>query len=122
VVLLAADTRYTYHGDDQGRVVTCEPKGAPLVGSGGSNEAVGLATADMAQRLGISSEDVSLVATIGQEFSADAFYCRATKEGFTKDEPPAVYSGLTILLEAAGQRYEYHASNQEVVFCRQLPD
>jgi len=95
-------------------------KGAPLVGSGRPNEAVGLATADMAQRLGISSEDVSLVATIGQEFSADAFYCRATKEGFTKDEPRRVYSGVTILLEAAGRRYEYHASDQEVVFCRQF--
>lgn len=122
VVLLAAGKRYTYHSDGQGRVVTCEPKGAPLVVSGGSNEAVELARGDLARQLGISSEGVTLVATIGQDFSADAFYCRTTKDNIAKDEPPAVNSGVAILLEAAGRRYEYHASDQEVVFCRQLPD
>jgi hypothetical protein len=122
VVLLAAGNRYTYHSDSQGRIVYCEPTDAQLFVSGEPKEAVELAKEDLAQRLVISSEVITFVATIGQEFSADAFYCRATKDRIGGDEPPSVIAGLTILLEAAGRRYEYHASDQEVVFCRQLPN
>lgn len=76
---------------------------------------------DLAQRLGISVDSVMVVAVIGQEFSTDAFYCRTSKERIAKEEPPLVVSGQSILLRAVGRQYEYHASDQMVVFCRPLP-
>jgi hypothetical protein len=76
---------------------------------------------DLAQRLGVSVDSVTVVAVIGQEFSTDAFYCRTSKERIAKEEPPLVVSGQSILLRAVGRQYEYHASDQMVVFCRPLP-
>ena len=86
-----------------------------------SSESVKLAKQDLAQRLGVSVDGVTVAAVIGQEFSTDAFYCRATKDRIAKDEPPASITGFIILLHAAGRRYEYHASGPTVLFCRPLP-
>jgi hypothetical protein len=62
-----------------------------------------------------------VAAVIGQEFSTDAFNCRTAKERIAKEDPPQVVSGQSILLSALGRRYEYHASDQTVIFCRPLP-
>jgi len=75
---------------------------------------------DLAQRLGVSVDSVTVAAVIGQEFSTDAFYCRTKKERIAKEESPQVISGQSILLSASGRRYEYHASDQTVIFCRPL--
>jgi hypothetical protein len=86
-----------------------------------SNESVKLARLDLAQRLAVSVESITVTAVIGQEFSANAFYCRATKDRIAKDESSNQISGFSILLNASGRRYEYHAGGQRVTFCRQLP-
>jgi hypothetical protein len=83
-------------------------------------EMVESARTDLAQRLGISVEDVSVLSVIGQEYSLEAFYCRTTKGRIARDEPPLVISGETILLQAGGIRYEYHANDPLVIYCRQL--
>jgi hypothetical protein len=75
---------------------------------------------DLAQRLGISLDSIKVLHVIGQEFTADAFYCRGTKERIAKQESPQVISGQTILLSASDRRYEYHASDETVIFCRPL--
>ena len=84
-------------------------------------ESIKLAKLDLAQRLGIEVDGITASAFIGQEFSADAFYCRTAKDRVAKDDAPAVISGFSILLSTSGRRYEYHASDQTVVFCRPLP-
>jgi hypothetical protein len=77
---------------------------------------------DLAQRLGVSLDSIKVLHVIGQEFSVEAFYCRASKERIAKEESPQVISGQSILLSASGRRYEYHASDDEtVIFCRPLP-
>ena len=86
-----------------------------------SKEAVEKAKADLAKKLGISTSEITRVVVIGQEFSTDAFYCRATKDRIAKDEPPAVITGFIILLHVSGRRYEYHASGPTVLICRALP-
>ena len=86
-----------------------------------SSESVKLAKQDLAQRLGVSVDLVTAAAVIGQEFSSDAFYCRATKERVAKEDPPAAMTGFSILLQASGRRYEYHASGGTIVYCRPLP-
>jgi hypothetical protein len=84
------------------------------------NELVEKARQDLAQRLGISLDSITVGAVIGQEFSVNAFYCRETKERIAKEESPQVVLGWSILLNASGRRYEYHASDQMVIFCRPL--
>lgn len=81
---------------------------------------VKLATEDLARRLGVTVEGVIVNAVLGQEFSVDAFYCRAPKERIAKEDPPQPISGLSIVLTASARRYEYHARGQEVFFCRPL--
>jgi hypothetical protein len=121
IVLTAGGKTYEYHADTQRRMVYCEPKGArPLLG-GESTESVRRAKEDLAQRLGVSADSVTVGAVIGLEFSVDAFNCRTSKEQIAREESPSVVSGQTILLSASGRRYEYHASGQTVIFCRPLP-
>ncbi len=91
---------------------------APATTGDDAAEGVKLARQDLAQRLGISTDAVQVTAVIGQEFSADAFDCRTSKERVSKDPPLENVAGWSILLSALGRRYEYHASGQTVVFCR----
>ena len=95
------------------------PVPAPL--DPGLQSFVKQAKEDLAQRLGVSVDGITVGAVIGQEFSVDAFNCRTSKERIARDESPAVISGQSILLSASGRRYEYHASGQTVIFCRPLP-
>ena len=117
VVLEVEGENYAYHTDKEQRMVYCESQGTP---PGESAETVRIAREDLARRLSISVDAIDVVAVIGQQFPADAFYCRTTKERIAKDESPVVIPGESILLSAAGRRYEYHASDQTVIFCRQL--
>jgi hypothetical protein len=94
--------------------------GTPLAIPSESIESVRLAKEDLARRLRVSADEITVVAVIGGEFSTDAFYCRTTKGRIAKDTSPEVISGVTILLSAARGRYEYHANDQTVVFCRPL--
>jgi hypothetical protein len=119
IVLEAQGGSYEYHVDLEQRVICCEPQQVPSVPGIGSTETVELARADLAQRLGVTLETISVAAVLRQEFSADAFYCRTTKARIARDESPDVVVGTVILLEAAGRRYEYHASDEIVIFCRE---
>ncbi len=88
----------------------------------GSESSAGVTAArqDLARRLGIAVDGIKVSAVIGQEFTMEAFTCQTAKERVSKDPPAEVISGLVILLDAAGRRYEYHASGQTVIFCRPL--
>jgi hypothetical protein len=84
-------------------------------------QAVTQAREDLARRLGVPVDRVTINAVIGQEFSTDAFSCRTSKDRISKDESLQAMSGQSILLSASAHRYEYHASGQTVIFCRPLP-
>lgn len=90
-----------------------------LPASTGSDFFIEEAKEDLAQRLGVSIDSITVVITIGQEFSSEAFHCKVSKERIARDESPDVIAGMTILLQSAGHRYEYHASNRTVIFCRE---
>jgi hypothetical protein len=85
-----------------------------------ASENVRLAVADLAARLDTVPEDIEIVAVIQSEYSQQAFYCRVDKERVQKEAATQVIYGETILLRAGARAYEYHASDQAVVFCRQL--
>jgi hypothetical protein len=121
VVLQAADKVYEYHADTRQNVIYCKPQAERPLMDNKSTETVKLAKEDLARRLGLAIDSIDVLAVIGQEFPPNAFYCRVTKQRTARDESPAVIAGESILLGAAGHKYEYHASDQTVVFCRQLP-
>ena len=84
-----------------------------------ADPSVSQAMDDLAQRLGITADKISLVSVLRMEFTLQAFYCRAVKERTSRDAPPEIMEGQVILLAAAGKQYEYHANDNEVFFCRQ---
>jgi hypothetical protein len=111
---------YAYHTDDQQTVVFCGIEEIQSLLDGETTESIALAKDDLAQRLGIPSDSITVVAVISQEFPANTFYCQTSKERISREESVVEIVGKTILLNAAGHRYEYHASGQTVVFCRRV--
>jgi hypothetical protein len=103
---------------------TADPRlklqGTPVEIEFEANENVRRAIADLAERLGIASENIELIASVKSEFTQQAFYCQVVKERVQRDEAPQMLSGETILLRVNTQEYEYHASDQDIVFCRQV--
>ncbi len=82
-----------------------------------SKESVRLAKEDLARRLRVQIDSITVSAVIGQEFSTNAFYCRELKDRIARDDAPAAISGLSILLRVSGHGYEYHAGDGTVIFC-----
>lgn len=95
------------------------PAGAPIPADAAAQ--IAQARQDLAQRLGVAVESVTVATVIGQDFTSEAFYCSKTTGRIARDDNPAAILGQTILLNVSGRRYEYHASDQAVVFCRPLP-
>jgi len=77
------------------------------------------AKADLANRLGVPVEDVTVISVLHMEFSAQAFFCQMVKERISRDAPPEIIEGQLILLAASGEKYEYHANDNNLIFCRQ---
>jgi hypothetical protein len=120
IVLEFAGKTYEYHTDRRQGMVYCEPSRLSFPPDWDADEAVKLAKQDLAQRLGISIEEITVSAVLGQEFSAQAFQCQIAKERITRDESPQIISGQAILLIVGGHQYEYHANGLQVIFCRKL--
>jgi hypothetical protein len=120
IVLKFANKIYEYHTDKQQNMIYCEPQEGMLSQDPAQADAIARAKLDLAQRLGVSVETITVSLVIGGEFSNEAFYCQAAKERTARDVSPVVIMGQRILLTAGGRKYEYHASDQQVIFCRQL--
>jgi hypothetical protein len=103
-------------GTDLSVMATSQPNG-PAVPSGLDAQIL-QARQDLAQKLKIPVESVTVSSVIGQEFTAAAFQCGKATERIAKDPPPESITGFSILLKALGHRYEYHATEKVVVFCR----
>ena len=93
------------------------PLALPAYGEA-ARESVEFARQNLAERLGLPVDSISVATVIGQEFTPNGFYCQTTKDRIAKDDTPATISGWSILLSASGHRYEYHASGQTLIFCR----
>jgi hypothetical protein len=111
-------TRTQSGGTQEPPIMSGTPISVPLEPA--LKQVVTQAREDLARRLGVPVDSVTVDAVIGQEFSTDAFYCRTSKDRIASDESPLVVSGHSILLRASARRYEYHASGPIVVFCRPL--
>lgn len=81
------------------------------------DELITRAKADLANRLGVTVDQVELISALKTVFTAQAFFCQTVKERITRDAPPETIEGQFILLAAAGKKYEYHANDTNLVFC-----
>ncbi len=119
ITLEAGGKRYEYHSDWGKRVVLCaeEERPAPPAITPPSIEGlVELAKRDLAQRLGISANEINVIRVVEMELPIQDLGCPGGREpGFTI---PAFVMGYEIVLSAKGEEHVYHGRGARVVFCR----
>lgn len=82
----------------------------------GSETAVIAATTDLAQRLGVTADEVRLISIESQQWSDASLGC--PQEGFMYAQ--VITPGYLIVLEVQDQRYEYHTDQAgNVVLCQE---
>ena len=81
----------------------------------GRSNVAALATRDLARRLGIAVDGISVESVESDEFPADNLGCLLP--GQTPRPIPAIVSGQRIMLRAGGKLYEYRVRGTEVVYC-----
>ncbi|MGA9349783.1 MAG: hypothetical protein WBW48_13395 [Anaerolineae bacterium] len=119
IILKVGGERYEYHSDNEGRqLVLCQDdrERIEVIRSMVSPEkAIASAREDLAKRLGIPVEEVTVVSVVGDEFPASNLGCPCPK---CPERPiPAIVTGQRITMAAQGKNYEYHARGNMVVFC-----
>lgn len=75
------------------------------------------AIADLAQRLGVAPEEVTVAFTEAVTWRDGSLGCSETGMMYTQ----ALVEGSRIVLEAEGQRYEYHAGGNRAPFLCEKP-
>jgi len=124
ITLLAGGLEYTYRSDGQ-RLVPCSPAAfpggrEPALATGGGPaqlQAQDRAVSDLAEKLGIAKSAVSVVDVQSVEWPDASLGC---------PQPGAMYAqvitpGYRIVLEANGQRYEYHTGASAITLCAVRP-
>ena len=92
------------------------PTQTPLGTSPPLERAIAQAQQDLARRLGLPAEQITLVGAGSDEFPAANLGC--PQEGGAPPAPmPALVSGWRITLRAGERVYEYRARGSELVFC-----
>jgi hypothetical protein len=82
-------------------------------------QAIRLAKADLAEKLGIEPEDILIIKSFSADFSASDLSCHPG-EGEPKSEA-SVTPGLVVVLHYAGIDYTYHATGSRAELCSQKP-
>ena len=81
------------------------------------DDAVALARADLAARLGIKPEDVRVISAVHEEMPLHLARCEEEKP--SGPVQPAMVMGYEIILEAQGQTYVYRGMAGRVKLCRE---
>ncbi|MBN1285329.1 MAG: hypothetical protein JXB47_08025 [Anaerolineae bacterium] len=72
-----------------------------------------LARSDLAERLGVSRDDVTLVEWAAVTWPDGSVGCPQAGQGYD----PGEVAGYRLVLAATGQSYYYHADYQSVIYC-----
>jgi len=121
IILEANGQEYTYHTGG-GQYVQCEgqtPVEAPTASAGAdlSPEVAALveqATQDLVKRAGVSAGDIAVRSVQAVQWRDGSLGCPQPGMNYIMMITP----GYLITLEANGQAYEYHASLENVVWCK----
>ncbi len=82
----------------------------------GGEQALAAATTDLAERTGLSPNQIRLVSMEARDWNDTSLGC--PQEGFMYAQ--VITPGYLIILEAQGQQYEYHTNQTDnVVLCQQ---
>jgi hypothetical protein len=82
----------------------------------GSEESLAAAIADLVEQAGLAEEEIRLVSMEAVEWRDASLGC--PQEGFMYAQ--VITPGYLIILEAAGQEYEYHTDQRaNVVLCQE---
>jgi hypothetical protein len=122
IILKVGGEQYEYHSDKEGRhLVLCrddKERIEALREMVSPEKAIVSAQEDLARRLGIAVEEVTVLSVVGDEFPASNLGCPCPK---CPEVPiPAIVTGQRITLAAQGKNYEYRARRSMVVFCGEL--
>jgi hypothetical protein len=82
-----------------------------------SQDPVDLARADLAQRLGVELDSITVVHVQADEFPASNLGC----PGKEIKPIPAIVSGIEIVLAEGGRHHIYRARRQTIVYCGPQP-
>lgn len=117
IVLAVGEQKYNVHTDLNGNAVVCfnpeDPIGAGTVPDPLVAEFIEQAKQDLAQRLGISVDEIILVRSEAVDWSDSSLGC--AEEGVEYVE--VVTSGYRIVLARGEQHYEYHADTHRIFLC-----
>jgi hypothetical protein len=122
ITLSAGGQEYVYHSDGL-RLVPCSPadfaagsQPTPVAGTPSEPESTiqGGAVADLAQRLGLAPDVISVLSIEPVEWPDASLGC--AKPGMMYAQ--VVTPGYRIVLEAGGKTYEYHTGQGQVVTCQ----
>lgn len=120
LILVAAGKGYEYHSDEGKRVIFCPKEEAVPFTAAGPPTAKGameLAKKDLAERLGIAVEEITLVSVVTTDFPLQDLGCPQPDQkepGFTL---PSFVIGHEVVLHAEGRDYTYRVHRSQVVLC-----
>lgn len=118
IILKVGGEQYEYHSDRGKPVVVCaeEREPAPPTITPPSVEGlVELAKRDLAEHLGLSTDEIDVVRVMEMELPIQNFGCPGKREpGFTI---PAFVMGYEIVLSAKGEEHVYHGHSGRVILC-----
>lgn len=125
VVLKFRNQQYELHTDDEGKhVVLCEGPAVgervPLRRARSQEEIVALARRHLAERLGISVEEIKVVSVDEERWENETLDC-PRPPGHTPDRAyPGPISGYRIVLAFEAAQYEYHSGRLWLIFCGKI--
>jgi len=117
IVLQVGDQEYVYHTDMQGNVLYC-PAGAPGEDWGEAQPMVDEVVADLAGRLGMAADKISVVRVEKMMWPDSSLGCPQPGQSYLQ----VITEGYQITLEAQGQQYDYHTGMDEFVLCQGATD
>lgn len=119
IILEAGGKRYEYHSDRGKRVILCTEEGKPAppaITPPSIEGLVELAKRDLAQRLGLSADEIDVVKVMEMELPIQNLGCPGKRESeFTTR---GLVMGYEIVLSAKGEEHVYHGHRGRVVFCK----
>lgn len=117
IKLEAGGETYEYHADQEQAIYCENPK--PPANKGGKAETqaklVEAAQTDLAQRLGVTSDEIQMVKVEPVMWPDGSLGCPEPGMMYTQ----AIVPGYRITLSAGGQEYDYHADQKTAFLCEQ---
>jgi hypothetical protein len=117
-IVLAVDRReYRYHTSHD-RVVQCQRAPGEVRAPPEAQDLVDRAREDLAERIDVAPDRARLIQVEAVEWPDGSLGCPEPGKGYIT----MIIPGYRIVFEVDGERYEYHASQSDVIWCENPPN